>query len=129
MLLRVVAEAITNAVSHRVLIPAEGRASARPGHAEACPSEKRPVHFSLTALVGPWLRPRLQNGAGKVNFPSTPHADSSPRARAAIARYRDCTPPTARQGRSLARAVFCWSVEDRSSNFHAPVPAEPLRLC
>ena len=65
----------------------------------------------------------------KITPPSMPHADSSPRARAAIARYRDCTPPTARQGRSLARAVFCWSVEDRSSNFHAPVLAEPLRPC
>ena len=35
----------------RVVAEAEGRASARPGHAEACPSEKRRVHFSLTHCI------------------------------------------------------------------------------
>jgi hypothetical protein len=67
--------------------------------------------------------------ACKITPPSMPHADSSPPARAAIARYLDRTRLTERQGRLLARAVFCSSVEDRSSNFRALAPAEPLRLC
>jgi len=78
----------------------------RPRHRELSPSEalRRGAAMNTRGACG-------SPESCKITPPSMPHADSSPRARAAIARYRDCTPPTARQGRSLAHAVFCWSLK------------------